>query len=160
MLPAAIMTQKKTPAKKAAPPPSTPAGPAVVFRKDGSIQMKLPGQTVVVPAPTVGQLSQIFEIDERYPIALPGDAPEKLASEWDSSARYMSEMLREVFGIEVAAADLPHWAVSFRVRRAFLDHWLTVPFDLPHSDLPQKSTAPEPEAPKTEPTPPLTEGWE
>lgn len=109
-------------------------GPPVTFNKDGSVDLL--GKHL--DPPTVDQLERLFEIDERQrpnPDAEVDETETKTGKgDWKFAALFLSEAL-EVFGYKVPVGDLPAWSVQPSFRRALLQHWITIPFDLPPSNL-------------------------
>lgn len=120
------MTAKKPAARKSSA--KLPAKP-LVFSPDGSITFHFPERRVVWDPPLVGGMTQLFDIERR----VVDDADERV---WSATARWIVAVSDEVYGIKLDLAQLPNWALSMDVRRAIINHFLTVPFDLPTFELP------------------------
>ena len=115
-------------AKKAAPKAPKP----IEWGPDGSITFHFPKATpqlVRWEPPLVGGMTQLFDIERRVV-----DDPDERA--WSATARWIVAVSDEVYGIKLDLAKLPHWALSMDVRRAIINHFLTVPFELPTFELP------------------------
>lgn len=124
-------TPRKAP--KAATPRRPSAGAPLVFEKTGAVRLLLPdphGEVTLEP-PTVGQLRQIFELDEAHAPAAAG-TPEADAN-WASTAEFFVGVFSKVYGLDVDVDALPGWMIRYSVRVAVINHWLSVPFDLPAS---------------------------
>lgn len=134
---------------------STAKGKAPLrFVDDGTIEYDhLDGVTHILDAPTIGQLRRVFEVDGKHQFPVGDVKDADLTELWDLTVRFMSDVFA-IFGVAIPVDEWPHWAASNDVRRAVMDHWLSVPFTLPPSRRRQKTEATETAA---DPTPTPTE---
>lgn len=146
------MTTKAKPATKRAAPQgsakTTPKPPK--FNKDGSIELDLgkAGQ-VKLTQPTIGDIGLIFSIEE----SIDADTPRGSKNDWQVLPRFYVEVLDQVYGTKVNMEDLPGWTVNPAVKLAVINHFFSVPFDLPPSALPAPATVAPAPRPAVTPTP-------
>ena len=137
---AAKKDQSPTPADAAMPDQTPVAAPAagvvepvdpfglpvelLTLGRDGSAIIHL-GDDVHIPALTVGQIRQVFVLDDDHPLgaANPGDHESAV-----TNGRWL-EGLAKIVNVELPPLDdLPVWTLRPHLRVTLSKHWLTIPF--------------------------------
>ena len=92
--------------------------------RDGSATIHLGGTDVHIPPLTVGQIRQIFVLDDEHPMAAQaGDHESALAN-----GRWLEGLCKIVGVPPPDLDDLPVWVLRPHLRVTLSQHWLTIPF--------------------------------
>ena len=92
--------------------------------RDGSAVIHLGVTDMTIPPLTVGQIRQIFVLDEEHPIGgTPGDPDGALGN-----GRWLEGLAKTVDVLIPDLDDLPVWTLRPHLRVTLSRHWLTIPF--------------------------------
>lgn len=120
----AVIPDPQPPVTVDDPDPFALPSELLTLGRDGSATIHLGGTDMRVPPLTVGQIRQVFVLDDEHPMGgTPGDHESAVAN-----GRWL-EGLAKICDVELPTLDdLPVWTLRPHLRVTLSKHWLTIPF--------------------------------